>query len=70
MFKQYVDPNSYKKVKKEAKKIGFSSSSVTPVDLEYGYVPTRVSQSAKGGSSNMRKAAAMNRKRFGYDEED
>ena len=68
MFKKYVDPDAYKKVKREAKRFGLPGSSVTPVDMEYGFVPTRVSQSAKGGSSNVKKAASMNRKRFGYDE--
>ena len=71
MFKTYVDANDFKKVKSEsnkmAKKFGMSKTEVVAVDMEHSFVPTSVSQSAKGGSSNLKKTAEMNMKRFGYD---
>ena len=66
----YVDQNDFKAIKsreaKMAKRFGMEVEPPTMVDLEYGFVPTNVSQSAKGGSSNVKKASEMNLKRFDY----
>jgi len=66
----YVDQAEYKRAKREANKMkrkyGFESD-VEMVDKDYAHVPSNVSQSAKGGKSNLRKASEMNMKRFGLD---
>ena len=68
IFGKYVDPNSYPKAKKEMKKIGLSGANVTPVNMDYGFVPTRTTQSAKQGKKNVKEAHDMNMKRFGLDD--
>ena len=69
----YADANDIPKIKKEQRKMakewGMKPEPPKAVDLEYGFVPTSVSQSAKGSSSNVRKTAEMNNKRFGYKED-
>ena len=66
----YVDQADYSKAKKDANKMKREfgiKSDVKVVDKDYAYVPTNVSQSAKGGQANVRKASEMNMKRFGLD---
>jgi hypothetical protein len=68
-MQRYVDANSYNKAKSETKKMGLGDIvEVTAVDKDYAYVPTNVSQSAKGGRANVSKASDMNIKRFGLEE--
>ena len=66
----YVDQNDFKSIKKEeakmAKKFDMKVEPPVAVDLEYGFVPNNVSQSAKGGKANVKQAHEMNMKRFDY----
>ena len=68
----YIDANDMPKAKKAARKMkkmfGMAPKPPIAVDLEFGFVPTNVSQSAKGGKANIKKTAEMNDRRFDYKE--
>jgi hypothetical protein len=66
MFNKYIDPGDLGKVKKDMGPMG-DFVKVTPVDNEYAFVPTNLSQSAKGGTANLKQTSDMNLKRFGLE---
>lgn len=64
----YVDPSQLDAVKKAQAKFmppGFRPD-VIPVDKDYGFVPTDVSQKGKSGAENLKMTHELNAKRFGH----
>ncbi len=67
-YKHYVRAEDYPHEKRHYESMGLDTDSLTPVDMNYGYVPMKVTQKSKESSYNLQKTSECNLDRFGLNQ--